>query len=400
MKILKISDVYFPRINGVSTSISTFRKELEALGHEVTLVAPAYPPSHGSVPANGVVRVTSRRVPFDPEDRLMARSSLEDEISRLSRDADLIHVHTPFLAHRVGVKVAAQRGIPVVETYHTFFEEYLYHYVPLVPRALLGSLARRFSRAQCDELDHVIVPSTAMAEALAAYGVTAPMKILPTGIDLEALSHGDGDRFRRHHGIPRSRPTLVHVGRMAHEKNVAFLLRTLAVIRERRPEVLLVLAGEGPALGKLHSEAHRLGLDGSVLFVGYLDRDGALQACYSAGDVFVFASRTETQGLVLLEAMALGVPVVSTAVMGTRDIVGPERGALRAPDDEAGFAAQVLRLLGDADLRRTKAAEAREEAQRWSSGAMAGRLVELYEEVLEGAPTSVAPVTGADSREL
>jgi 1,2-diacylglycerol 3-alpha-glucosyltransferase len=122
-----------------------------------------------------------------------------------------------------------------------------------------------------------------------------------------------------------------------------------------------------------------------VLFVGYLDRDGALLDCYRAGDAFVFASRTETQGLVLLEALALGVPVVSTAVLGTADVLAGVGGALVAPDDVAGFAAAVTRVLTDGALRARLAAAAPADAAAWSAGAMAQRLVALYRELITTA---------------
>ena len=149
----------------------------------------------------------------------------------------------------------------------------------------------------------------------------------------------------------------------------------------RFPEVLLVIAGEGPARRSLEVLADRLGLGAHVAFLGYLDREGPLEDCYSAGDAFVFGSRTETQGLVLLEAMALGVPVVSTAVMGTREILAPGRGCLIAEEDESHFAAQIIRLLGDPELRRRLSEEARAYAREWSAPVLAARLLACYREV-------------------
>ena len=278
------------------------------------------------------MRLPARSVPFDPEDRMMgfkAALGLEPALRR-ERRFDLIHIQTPFVAHYAGVALSKRLGVPRVETYHTFFEEYLHHYVPVVPGAWTRALARRFSRAQCNDLDAVVVPSRAMRDVLCDYGVHVPVEIIPTGIELERLSGGNGAAFRQRHGIPPERPVLVHVGRVAFEKNIDFLLRMLVCVRAEVPEVLLVIAGEGPSSGHLQRLARRLGLERSVLFLGYLDRRDALLDCYCAGDAFVFASRTETQGLVLLEAMALGLPVVSTAVMGTRDILDAAPGGVGA----------------------------------------------------------------------
>ncbi|HEX7813240.1 MAG TPA: glycosyltransferase, partial [Burkholderiales bacterium] len=350
MKVLMISDVYFPRVNGVSTSIQTFRRELAALGHQVDLIAPEYAGVQAA--ENGVMRVGSRYVPFDPEDRMMRSADVRALMPRLrSEKYDLVHIQTPFVAHYRGIEIADGLGLPRVETYHTFFEEYLFHYVPLLPKEFLRGLSRRFSRTQCNRMNALIVPSDAMREKLADYGVTVPMHVIPTGVPVTQFTIGDRGTFRRKHGIPADRPVLLFVGRVAHEKNIGFLLRALRLAVAQNPELLLVVAGEGPALGPLRKLTEKLRLREHVVFVGYLDRQGALQNCYRAADAFVFASRTETQGLVLLEAMAMGIPVISTAVMGTRDIVGPRRGALVPEDDEADFAAHIVTLMSDPGLR-------------------------------------------------
>ena len=380
MRILMVSDVSFPRVNGVSTSIATFRQSLAELGHESVLVAPDY--GTGSAAEPDVIRVPSHPVPRDPEDRLMSARAVRGLAPRLGAAAfDVVHIHTPFVAHYAGVALARTLGLPVIETYHTFFEEYLHHYVPLLPRAATRFLARRLSVSQCRAVDALVVPSAQMLATLRGYGVEARAEVLPTGIDLKRFRGGDGQRFRAAHGIAAQRPVLVHISRVAHEKNIDFVLEALVRVRAEVPDVLLVIAGEGPALAHVRKRAATLGLGANVMFVGYLDRGGALLDCYCAGDAFVFASRTETQGLVLLEALALGVPVVSTAVMGTVDVLRNARGALIAPDEPAGFAAQVVTLLGDPALKARLAAAAPGDAADWSAEAMARRLVELYRSV-------------------
>ncbi|PZN33289.1 MAG: glycosyl transferase family 1 [Proteobacteria bacterium] len=388
MRILMISDVYFPRINGVSTSIQTFRRSLHAAGHETVLVAPEYPAiAHGvrQEAAEGeILRVPSRYVPRDPEDRMMKIGALR-AVQRVlaQRSFDLVHIQTPFVAHYQGTAIARRLGVPVIESYHTYFEEYLHHYVPLMPRRLMRFVARRFTVSQCNVLDGLVVPSRPMQMTLARYGVRAPMRIIPTGMEMQRLQRGDGARFRARLNIEPGRPTLVHVGRIAHEKNVDFLFRMMRHVVARKPEAVLIVAGEGPALGRCKVYARSLGLVEHVRFVGYLSRDSELLDCYCAGDLFVFASKTETQGLVLLEAMALGIPVVSTAYMGTEDIVRPQRGACLAPDDEEGFAAIVLALLDDPRRRAELAVEARRYAATWSADAMAARLEHFYAEIVE-----------------
>jgi len=392
MRILMISDVYFPRINGVSTSIQTFRRGLHAAGHETILIAPEYPGAAPDTEPN-ILRVPSRGVPRDPEDRAMklaAIRALRPQLERL--EPDLVHIQTPFIAHYQGTALARALRIPVIETYHTYFEEYLHHYVPLMPRAVMRFVARRFTVSQCNVLDSLVVPSRAMEQALLDYGVQCPMHIIPTGMEMERFAGGDGQRFRAQLGIAPGQPVLVHVGRIAHEKNIDFLFRMFAIVVRRKPGAVFVVAGEGPALASCKAYVRSLGLSQHVRFVGYLSRERELLDCYRAGDLFVFSSKTETQGLVLLESMALGIPVVSTAHMGTADIVNPQRGAQVAPDNEDEFASIVVRLVEDAPRRAAMSTEARAYAATWSATAMADRLAGLYSAVV-GQASRNSPVS-------
>jgi 1,2-diacylglycerol 3-alpha-glucosyltransferase len=384
MRVLFVSDVYFPRVNGVSTSIRTFRGDLAQLGVETTLVAPAYPGARDDAD-HSIIRVPSGAVPRDPEDRRFLGGPLRRVLdANLAAKVDLVHIHTPFIAHYAAARFARTHGLPVVATYHTFFEDYLHHYVPILPRGIGRWIARRFTLSQCDDVAELISPSAPMREALLAYGVTTPIEVLPTGLPAESFIQGDGARFRRKFDLPADRPLLLYVGRVAFEKNIDFLLRMFDRLRTRRPEALFVIAGEGPALPHLTTLARELGLESHVRFIGYLDRRTELPDCYAAGNAFVFASRTETQGLVLLEAMAQGTPVVSTAELGTRSILTPGCGAFVVPEEEETFASAVseaLQLSPDSP-RRT---QLRAHAESWASLAMARRLADFYARVVANA---------------
>jgi 1,2-diacylglycerol 3-alpha-glucosyltransferase len=257
--------------------------------------------------------------------------------------------------------------------------------VPLLPRRLSRLLARSFTRSQCAAVQALIAPSEPMRAVLTGYGVSTPIHVLPTGLAADRVRAGDGRAFRARAGIDAQRPLITYIGRVAHEKNIGFLVEVFRRVLASVPEALLVIAGEGPAREPLRQQVAHLGLEGQVHFAGYLERDSALLDCYAAADVFVFASRTETQGLVLLEAMAQGVPVVSTAELGTRSILVPGSGALVVPEQQREFAAAVVRVLSDAGLREELAARGRAYARNWSSAAMARRLAELYA-TLRAAP--------------
>jgi 1,2-diacylglycerol 3-alpha-glucosyltransferase len=394
VRVLFISDVYFPRVNGVSTSIRTFRGELAACGVETWLVAPQYAAAADADPDEpGVLRVPAARVPRDPEDRRMAWRALNRTLDALPAGGfDLVHIQTPFIAHYAGVRYARRAGIPALATYHTFFEEYLHHYLPVLPRSLGRVLARSFTRSQCAALQALIAPSEPMREVLAAYGVTTPVHVVPTGLPADCFRSGDGRAFRERAGIAPTRPLVTYIGRVAHEKNIGFLVEVFREVLHSVPAALLVIAGEGPARAALHAQVAALGLESQVHFAGYLERASALLDCYAAADAFVFASRTETQGLVLLEALAQGAPVVSTAELGTRSILVPGSGALVVPEERAAFAAAVVRVLRDAGLREGMAARGRAYARSWSATAMAQRLAQVY------APLARAPRLGVRGR--
>lgn len=387
MKILMISDVYFPRVNGVSTSIRTFAESLREQGHVVHLIAPQYPAQQAqplTTDESWITRIDARKIVFDPEDYLMKWSALMAYVDSLHPgDYDLVHIHTPFIAHYAGLKIAKRLQVPAVETYHTFFEDYMHHYLPWVPRKWAVRIAQTVSRKQCQQVDTVVSPSAQMRDVLQQYGVTTPITVIPTGLDASRFLPGDGTAFREKYGIPAQRPLLLFVGRVAHEKNIQFLLEMLSLVIQDHPEVLLVITGEGPAEGMLKKMARDNGLQSHVMFLGYLDRAVGLNAAYQAADIFVFASKSETQGLVLLEAMAQATPVVAIAELGTASILRQGQGALIAQDDEVHFAEQVQTLLIDHQLRdRVGKQGKRYVEQVWSSDAQANKLLACYERLM------------------
>ena len=390
LHVLMLSDVYFPRVNGVSTSIQTFRGTLAGLGVRVTVVAPDYPAADSAADTtDGILRLPSHAVPLDPEDRLMRWSSLADLDRRLANaDFDLVHVQTPFAAHYAGLRLARARGIPCVATYHTHFEEYLVHYVRFLPKSALRLAARALARRQCNALDAVVVPSQPMAATLRDYGVAKPLHVIPTGLPESQFLRGDGQRFRETWDIAPERKVALFVGRAAFEKNIGFLLEMTALARRQRPNLMLVIAGEGPALPALRRQAAALGIEDHVRFVGYLPRDGALRDCYAAANVFTFASHTETQGLVLLEAMAIGLPVLAIPALGAAEIIKPGRGAIAAAETPEGFAEQLVGLLNRPTRLLIMADEAIAFAHEWNAASQGARLAALYRR-LPRAPRAV-----------
>lgn len=382
MNILFISDVFFPRVNGVSTSINTFATELKALGHQVTLIAPSY--TDEDKQEEWIVRVPSHKIYFDPEDRLMNFSKLKALLPWIrEKHFDVIHIHTPFTAHYVGIHFGKKLDIPVVETYHTFFEDYLHHYLPFIPQFISRKLARTISRRQCNAVDGIVSPSKPMLDVLKQYGIKTAAEVVATGLDDSSFANVDGEHFRMSHDIPLAQPMLLFVGRVAHEKNIGFLLEMHVKLIKKHPDALLVITGEGPAEESIKHSIDKLGISNKVRMIGYLDRSHELIVCYKAADIFVFASKSETQGLVLLEAMAQGTAVVAIAELGTKSILIEGEGVLIAKDDINDFADKVSVLLSDAPKRQMIGEKGRQYAQeKWGAGVLAKKVAKFYKSTI------------------
>jgi 1,2-diacylglycerol 3-alpha-glucosyltransferase len=382
MNILFISDVFFPRVNGVSTSINTFATELRALGHQVTLIAPSY--TDEDKQEEWIVRVPSHKIYFDPEDRLMNFGKLKALLPWIrDKHFDVIHIHTPFTAHYVGIHFGKKLDIPVVETYHTFFEDYLHHYLPFIPQVISRKLARTISRRQCNAVDGIVSPSKPMLDVLKQYGIKTPAEVVATGLDDSSFASVDGEHFRMSHDIPLTQPMLLFVGRVAHEKNIGFLLEMHVELIKKHPDALLVITGEGPAEESIKLSIEKLGISNKVKMIGYLDRGHELIACYKAADIFVFASKSETQGLVLLEAMAQGTAVVAIAELGTKSILIEGEGVLIAKDDINDFADKVSVLLSDAPKRQMIGEKGRQYAkEKWGAGVLAKKVAKFYKSTI------------------
>ena len=378
MNILLISDVYFPRVNGVSTSIRTFTEQLQKLGHSVHLIAPNYRVE--TIDEAWITRVPARSIYFDPEDKLMKYKEILRLLPMLkSKKFDLIHIHTPFVAHYAGLKLSKLLKIPVVETYHTFFEDYLHHYLPWIPKFAARGLARLISKNQCNQVDAIVAPSQPMLDVLRTYGINTKAEVIATGLQEASFNTADSEAFKAKYGIAQNRPMLLYVGRVAFEKNIDFLVRVTQLLTKDMPEVLLVITGEGPAEHSLRALVKTLGMENNVQFIGYLDRNTELNACYKAADIFVFASKSETQGLVLLEAMAQATPVVAIAELGTASILVEGQGAMIAADDEVQFAHKVHALLANPVHREHLGERAREYAHsKWSAAKQAERMLAFY----------------------
>jgi len=392
MKVAFTSDVYWPRVNGVTVSTNIFLTELRKLGHDVRLWAPEYPvESEQAYPQKhdeGVHRLKSFGLFFSKEDRLPHLTQQWRFFSELDAfGPDLLHVQTEFLLMDMAKRYARSRGIPMIQTCHTYFEQYVRFYFSWAPVWLLKRLARYLTYRWFRHADAVIVPTEPMKDVLRSYGITCPISVVPTGIPEEDFRGLDKTREKQeshwYEKYPqlKGRPVLLYVGRMAKEKNVDFLLDVVEKVRQQVPDVMLIAAGSGPYQEGFQANIEDRGLAGCVICPGYVDRD-SLKHLYTLADVFTFASVTETQGLVTIEAMMCGTPAVAVGEMGTAVVMGGDNGGYMVKEDVEEFSAAVLRLLQDPVLYKAKSDEAREHSQRWTAHSMAVRIEAFYRQVV------------------
>lgn len=378
MRIAFLTDSYKPDLSGLVVSVETFARELENLGHAVTIIAPQMGDGAQSEP--GLIRIPSLRAPFESIRNYYLMRPLVHE-NRLIRSIrpDVIHTHTPFTAGLWGLRLARRYAIPSVTTYHTLLTEYC-HYIPL-PQNPLKHAAIRTSRWYCNQCDGVVAPSERVRELLKSIGVFKPIRVIPTGVAIERFGTADGRIMRDKLGIPADATVLLYVGRVAREKNIPFLFQVYQQVFRSNPKTWGVVVGGGPELDHLRALAHEMGLSSRLVFTGMVPFD-KIPEYYACGDVFTFASVTETQGLVIAEALAAGLPVVAVDEMGVKGMVRDGVDGWQAQNDLDSFESRVRRLVDNPSVRAEMAHNALERAQSLSSREMSRQLASFYEETI------------------
>ncbi|MFN2448877.1 MAG: glycosyltransferase [Candidatus Baltobacteraceae bacterium] len=321
------TEVYRPVVNGVVASIDALAAGLRELGHEVSVFAPGAPGSDRDEPP--VFRIPSLPLPIASPYRLTVPHVRRGPRHAVIDHLQIVHAHSPFVTGWMAARIARRLRVPLIYTYHTRLEEYA-HYVPFEANATKRA-AEALTRTYANTADAVVVPTHAMQERLLELGVEVPIEIVPSGIDLELFGGGRrSDALRTRLGVKPGQRLLFTVSRLAREKNIDLLLHALA--RTRVP-ALLAIAGEGPYEPDLRALVQSLGLQDRVVFIGPVQRE-ELPHYYASADAFVFASVTETQGMVLAEALAAGASVIAADVPQVRDVLGGA-GAVAAPDASA-----------------------------------------------------------------
>jgi glycosyltransferase involved in cell wall biosynthesis len=373
------TNTYLPHVGGVARSVSSFSEDLKSLGHRVLIVAPVYKsPDQDDSGEDGVVRVPAIQN-FNGSDfsvRLPMPYLIDAQVKAFK--PDIIHTHHPFLMGDTALRTAREYHLPLVFTHHTLYEQYT-HYVPLDSKVM-----KRFVIHLVSEYTHfcdaVIAPSRSVAKLLEKRGVTRPIYELPTGIDTKFFADGDGGKFRKQHDIEKGMLVVGHLGRLAKEKNLPYLAEAVCRFLKGRNDACFLLAGTGDAETIIKQIFAESGQTKKLIMVGTLTGTNLADA-YQAMDLFVFASKSETQGLVLAEAMAAGTPVIALDASGVREVVedGVNGFLLHPNASMRSFSKAIQRYVAAGEKKQQLMRQAAlKKAEHFTRQKCVRRLLDLY----------------------
>lgn len=388
MKILMLTNTYVPVVSGVTKSVLAFEEQYRQRGHEVLVIAPQFDDTVEAEPA--VIRLPAIQhfngsefaVPMPAP---MWVSTVVEEFQ-----PDIVHAHHPFFLGNTAMRLARARNLPLVFTHHTMYDQYT-HYTGSDSAAasrFVGSLAAGYANL-CDA---VIAPSQSVADLLRQRGVEARIEVIPTGVDVDRFTHGDGAAFRRQHNIPADAFVIGYVGRLAQEKNLHMLAEQVAHFLEQEPRAFFLVVGSGPAEAEIRDALQPASVSDRWRLAGVLSGQELINA-YHALDVFAFASQSETQGMVVTEAMAAGVPVVALDGPGVRDVVRDRMNGRLIPLEKVDAFPQALRWVAarTAEQQAQLASAVRRTAEKFSLARTAERALALYEALLKDAHINDEP---------
>ena len=382
MKIGVFTDSFRPYTSGVVRSIELFSREFNARGHEVFVFGPDYPMLHYPREEK-VFRFASIPAPTMPDFALPIPISVQlgSTIRRIG--LDIIHVHSPFLLGRMGARAARRYNLPLVFTFHTLYDQYV-HYLPVAQQAS-RRLVQVIGRDFCNRCDLVVTPSRLVMYYLRRIGVSTTIQTIPTGVELDEFNNANPLWLQENYGVLPGEKVLLFVGRLGKEKNIIFLLKSFQLVQQIIPGLKLVLVGKGPLESYLHRYCSELGIADKVIFTGVLPRHKIVH-CYAGAYLFVFPSVTETQGLVIGEAKATGLPVVAVRAFGPAESVQHGEDGLLTDPSLYSFTESTLKLLLDKELYRSMRQKALENASLLSSSYCAGQMLEAYQELIDAGP--------------
>jgi len=389
MRIIIFTNNYLPRISGVAVAVDFQEKALRRLGHSTLVVAPDYAFGEESSKAR-VVRVTSlafTKQRFAIPLNFLDRGFIEDEVARFN--PDIIHTHHPFLLGKTALELADQLQVPLIYTFHTLYDMFAHYF--MMDTKQVRKQVRDYVVNFCNCCDLVLIPTEPIRHYMIENGVNTGTATLPTGLDFSRFDHISKARLHkraRQLHLHKFSQVLLYVGRLSREKNIILAIKALKRLKDQGRNPVLVIAGEGPARKALEKEAARLGIDDRILWAGFISQH-ELPEYYYLADLFVFPSPADTQGIVLYEARAAGLPIVALESMASRAIVKDGENGLFARNDSRDFARKIAELLDHRE--KFNAPFMREE---FSADTLVSRLEGFYEDAAERGRTRQARPLG------
>ncbi|AEF82208.1 glycosyltransferase [Leadbettera azotonutricia] len=399
MKIVMFTDAYWPRVNGVTVSVDSFSRALIKEGHQVLIICSSYPESYDAPVSlvQGEAREDDPKIVRVPS--MPALITKEDRIAKFHKwywvfkqvelfNPQIIHINTEFMIAEFGFQYARAHNVPAIYTFHTMWEDYSPNYFPMFPPFLVRFVTRGILKNILTRSYKVIVPTPQIEEVVHKYKPKTETFLLPTGIEPELFHHEKAEievfreKLEDRYPALKGKRILLFAGRVVREKNISFLLKIIPDIAAKFPDVILLIVGNGPDLDYFREEAVSTGVEKLCVFTDYMERQD-LALVYAVSEIFVFPSLTDTQGLVTLEAMLSDKPVVAIGALGTLMVMGGDNGGFMVKNDPAEFTARVLDLLGDPELYKRKAVEAKAHAKSWSINEIAKKLVGIYQTVID-----------------
>ena len=338
MNIGIFTDTFEPQINGVVTSILSSIEYLSN-NHNVYVFCPNVKPKIESTP--NVWRFPSVVYPFQKEYRLVL--PFNKKIKKINNlNLDIIHIHTPFTMGYIGQRIGKKNKIPMIHTYHTYFEKYV-HYFPLLPEKWVYKYAKRESERFCNECTQIIVPSNEMNERLSAYNIKPPIHVIPSGIHPIKPTATEISNFKKKYTI-NSDPYCVFIGRIGYEKNIYFLIDAFELLLKKMPRLNLLIIGDGPEYTNLNEIIHQKELSKNIKLTGYLNKTDVFCAL-NVSKLMLFPSKTETQGLTVVESILTGTPVIGLNEMGVKNVIGNNAGGILTKETLTDYCDAALSLL-------------------------------------------------------
>jgi 1,2-diacylglycerol 3-alpha-glucosyltransferase len=384
MKIAFFTNCYKPLINGVVSSIVSLKESFEKKGHETFIFAPRVE-SYQDEEAN-IFRYHSINLTHRVKYPVAIPLSLRAGQAITAFKPDIIHLHHPFVLSLPAIIYAAKLKIPKVLTIHTQYERYAY-YVSPIPHVITNEAIRRIIFNLSDKVDIITTPSQSMKDLIGNYKIKKEVAVIPNAIDINLFREKDEQEIallRKELQISPDDIVILYLGRVSLEKNIDKIIKALAIIRDKKIDNFkFIVVGDGTAVKQLNSLADSLGLTEKVKFVGAIERE-KVRHYYQIGDIFSFSSTSETFGMVIIEALASGLPVLAVKAPGAVDIITDGLDGILVEDDVYQFAEQLENLIKNRELRQELSSNALQTVKRYSSDTISDQVLTLYEKLLSG----------------